>query len=110
LNPIGTRPLYINDRNFISPSINDLVNDDSELDYQYLGQIKWFGYNQNDLTPWKNIRRLIPGYMYKGNFYKLRRELTAIKLTNKISTNWMLPDYLWESVKARLESVEDRVI
>lgn len=110
VNPIGTRPLYINDSNFISPSIEDLIDKNSKLDYQYLGQIRWFGYNQNDLTPWTNIRRLLPWFIYRGNIYKLWKDLRSIRLPNNVSTNWMLPDYLWESVIARLHSVKDETI
>ncbi|MBO7695044.1 MAG: hypothetical protein J6T10_20690 [Methanobrevibacter sp.] len=60
MTPIGTYSLYINDQNLISPSINTLINSNSELDYQYLGLIRKFGYNQNDLTPYTNIKRLLP--------------------------------------------------
>ena len=110
LNPIGTKPLYVNSRSQFSPSINKLVNEDSELDYQYLGQIRWFGYNQNDLTPWKNIKRLLPGYIYEGNVNTFYFSNTRTQLCDMINTSFMLPTYLAESVNKRLKKVEDETI
>lgn len=110
LNPIGTKPLYVNSKSQFSPSINKLVNEDSELDYQYLGQIRWFGYNQNDLTPWKNIKRLLPGYIYEWNINTFYFSNTHTQLCDMINTAFMLPTYLAESVNKRLKKVEDNTI
>ena len=110
LNPIGTKPLYVNSRSQFSPSINKLVNEDSELDYQYLGQIRLFWYNQNDLTPWKNIKRLLPGYIYEGNINTFYFSNTRTQLCDMINTAFMLPTYLAESVNKRLKKVEDKTI
>ena len=82
MTPIGTYSLYINDQNLISPSINTLINSNSELDYQYLGLIRKFGYNQNDLTPYTNIKRLLPWFMYRGNINTFYFERTQIKIIN----------------------------
>ena len=110
MSPIWTHSLYVNDFNLISPSINSLVNEHSELDYQYLGLIRKFGYNQNDLTPYTNIKRLLPWFIYMGNIWKFYFERTQIALTDKINTGFMLPLYLEESIFNRLTSIEDKVI
>lgn len=110
LDPIGTKSLYINDRNLISPSIESLRNQDSKLDYQYLGLIRKFGYNQNELTPYVNIKRLLPWFIYKWNQLKLWNKLTAIRLYTKVNTEFMLPLYLTESIENRLKSIDDKVI
>lgn len=110
MSPIGTHCLYVNDENKISPSINSLINTNSELDYQYLGLIRKFGYNQNELTPYTNIKRLLPWFIYRGNIYKFYFERTQIKIINTINTWFMLPIYLEESILNRLLSIEDKVI
>lgn len=110
MSPIWTHSLYVNDMNLISPSINSLINDDSKLDYQYLGLIRKFGYNQNDLTPYTNIKRLLPGYIYRWNLYRFYYERTQTKIMEKINTWFMLPLYLEESILNRLTSIEDKVI
>ena len=83
MSPIWTHSLYVNDMNLISPSINSLINEDSKLDYQYLGLIRKFGYNQNDLTPYTNIKRLLPGYIYRWNLYRFYYERTQTKIMEK---------------------------
>ena len=110
MSPIWTHSLYINDMNLISPSINSLINEDSKLDYQYLWLIRKFGYNQNDLTPYTNIKRLLPGYIYWWNLYRFYYERTQTKIMEKINTWFMLPLYLEESILNRLSSIEDKVI
>ena len=111
INDIGNMCLYINDENKLSSSIKDLINNNSELDYQYLWLIRKFGYNQNELTPYTNIKRLLPWYIYKGNMYNLYYNLTRIKLRlGKLHQEFMLPLYLEESVLNRLLTIEDDII
>lgn len=110
MTPIGTCSLYVNDQNMISPSINTLINSNSELDYQYLGLIRKFGYNQNDLTPYTNIKRLLPWFMYRGNINTFYFERTQIKLQSRINVGFMLPIYLQRSVQDRLLSIQDKVV
>lgn len=110
MSPIGTHSLYVNDMNNISPSINSLITRNSKLDYQYLGLIRKFGYNQNDLTPYTNIKRLLPGFMYRGIINKFYFERTQIKIMDKINTGFLLPLYLDESIRNRLLSIEDKTI
>ena len=110
MTPIGTCSLYVNDQNMVSPSINTLINSNSELDYQYLGLIRKFGYNQNDLTPYTNINRLLPWFMYRGNINTFYFERKQIKIMNKINTGFMLPIYLERSVQDRLLSIQDKTV
>jgi len=110
MTPIGTCSLYVNDQNMVSPSINTLINSNSELDYQYLGLIRKFGYNQNDLTPYTNIKRLLPWFIYRGNINTFYFERTQIQLQPRKNVGFMLPIYLEESILNRLTSIEDKVI
>lgn len=110
MTPIGTHSLYVNDENKISPSINSLINRYSTLDYQYLGLIRKFGYNQNDLTPYTNIKRLLPGFMYRWNINTFYFEKKVIKLSAIKNTWFMLPLYLEESIQNRLLTIKDKTI
>lgn len=110
MSPIGTHSLYVNDENKISPSINSLINRNSKLDYQYLGLIRKFGYNQNDLTPYTNIKRLLPWFMYRGNIHTFYFERTQIKIMDKVNTWFLLPLYLDESIRNRLLSIQDKTV
>jgi asparagine synthetase B (glutamine-hydrolysing) len=110
LDPIGLKSLYVNDENLISSSIEALRNDNSELDYQYLGLVRKFGYNQNNLTPYKNIKRLLPGYMYKGNLNTFYFRTELIKVNSILNTGFMLPLYITESIRNRLNHIEDKVV
>ena len=107
---IGTHSLYVNEDNLIWPSITRLLTSNSKLDYQYLGLIRKFGYNQNDLTPRNNIKRLLPWFIYRGNLYTFYKERTQIQLQPKKSVAFMLPLYLQESINNRLLSIEDKTI
>ena len=110
MTPIGTCSLYVNDQNLVSPSINSLITSNSKLDYQYLGLIRKFGYNQNDLTPYTNIKRLLPWFMYKWNINTFYFERTQIKLQVMKNVGFMLPLYLEESIQNRLLTVKDKTI
>lgn len=110
MTPIGTCSLYVNDQNLVSPSINTLINSNSELDYQYLGLIRKFGYNQNDLTPYTNIKRLLPWFMYRWNINTFYFERTQIKLQPRKNVWFMLPIYLEKSIQDRLLSIQDKVV
>ena len=110
MTPIGTYSLYVNDQNLVSPSINTLINSNSKLDYQYLWLIRKFGYNQNDLTPYTNIKRLLPWFMYRGNINTFYFERTQIQLQPRKNVWFMLPLYLDESITNRLTSIEDKTI
>ena len=63
---LGKKILYINDQNEISSEIKPLKSNTITLDYSYLGEIKRFGYNINDKTPYLGIRRFLPGKIYDG--------------------------------------------
>ena len=111
VNDLWNMCLYINDNNELSSSIKNLLNNHSELDYQYLWLIRKFWYNQNDLTPYTNIKRLLPWFVYRWNRYLLYEKLTSIRLnTNKQHKEFMLPLYLTDSVTNRLRSIEDHTI
>lgn len=110
LGNIWTKSLYINDQNLFSPNIGELINSNSKLDFQYLGLIRKFWYNQNDLTPWNNIKRLLPWYLYKGNINTFYKRYEKIKLDNNLAVDFLLPLYLNEAILNRLEKIEDKTI
>lgn len=108
VNPYGKYPLYYNQKNLFSDTLTFLIDKDIKLDYQYLWQIRMFGYNQNDLTPYEGIRRFLPGYIYQGNFYyPLIEQVKKTKIKKKLPTNKMFPYYLERSIGRRLNTITD---
>lgn len=71
--PLGQEQLYYNEKTKkYSNKILDLV--DKEYDKQYFSEISKWGYNTDDRTPWKDIKRVMPGQVVifspTGIFFK----------------------------------------
>lgn len=58
--PLGKKQLYVNDLGEICSEVNPLVLPYDELDSTYLSTVSKWGYNYNELTPWKGVKRLRP--------------------------------------------------
>ena len=59
--PLGKEQLYYNiDTLKYSDSINDLITS-REKDGLYFSTVLKFGYNYDDRTPYRNIKRVLPG-------------------------------------------------
>jgi asparagine synthase (glutamine-hydrolysing) len=58
--PLGKKQLYVNNIGEICSEINPLVLPCDELDPTYLSTVSKWGYNYNELTPWKGVKRLRP--------------------------------------------------
>lgn len=61
--PLGKKQLYYNDKGEICSEIMPLV-DSPEFDNYYKSKVFKFGYNVDDRTPWKKVRRIIPNRLY----------------------------------------------
>lgn len=61
--PLGKKQLYYNRRGDICSSIWPIRNN-SDLDPLYLGEIHKWGYNVDDLTPFHDVRRIMPNRLY----------------------------------------------
>lgn len=67
--PLGKKQLYYNDHGDIASDIWSLVSKDNyELNNLYLGAIHKWGYNTDNSTPFRSVKRIMPGkvYMFLG--------------------------------------------
>lgn len=61
--PLGKKQLYYDQKGNIASNIRELRGD-AELNDLYLGEIHKWGYNVDDLTPFKGVRRIMPNMLY----------------------------------------------
>lgn len=62
--PLGKKQLYYNERGEICSEIRPLITDNSVEDSLFKSSVLKWGYNRDDRTPWKNIRRILPNRVY----------------------------------------------
>lgn len=108
--PLGKKQLYYNDKGEICSEIRPLLSESSTPDPLFKSSVAKWGYNRDDRTPWKDIKRIIPNRMYAFS-------------SGKILTTWPyeyfdwsrkpqitdLETALYESVKRRLISKKESV-
>ena len=95
--------LYTNINWDVSWSINTLLSPFAELDTRYLGLIRKFGYNVNELTPYTTIRRLKPWMIYRSKIWQLfwdKRIIEPLYASKELKLS--LFDYLEASLRRRL--------
>jgi asparagine synthase (glutamine-hydrolysing) len=115
--PLGKKPLYRNELGEICSEMKGLLTAQSKLDDHFISTVRKWGYNCDNRTPYKNIKRILPNNIYHYNiaepmfekvFYKYYRtwESPIKKLIGASYEDHM--EWLWnkmiESVKARLVS------
>lgn len=115
--PLGKKQLYKNDLGELCSEIKGLFTVNSQIDEHFISTVRKWGYNTDNRTPYKNIKRLIPNNIY---FYNIGSPLFD-KIFPKYYRTWESPikeligasyedhmEWLWnkmiESVKARLVS------
>lgn len=62
--PLGKKQLYYNERGEICSEIRPLITENSVEDRLFKSSVFKWGYNRDDRTPWKNIRRVLPNRVY----------------------------------------------
>lgn len=62
--PLGVKQLYYDEVGNLSTDIKSLCRG-REFCPLYKSQIAKFGYNTNDLTPWKGVKRIVPNRLYR---------------------------------------------
>lgn len=104
--PLGIEQLYYNvDTLKYSDSINDLITS-REKDGLYFSTVLKFGYNYDNRTPYKNIKRVLPGetvILSKSNGTIIRTKGKEFDFDSKIDKN--LKDLMIEKVKKNLDEV-----
>lgn len=102
--PLGKKQLYYNDHGEICSEIRPLLSPTSTPDPLFKSSVTKWGYNRDDRTPWKDIRRILPNRMY-------------VFSAGKILTVWPYEYYDWHRApetkdleEALYQSVERRLI
>ena len=104
--PLGKEQLYYNiDTLKYSDSINDLITS-REKDGLYFSTVLKFGYNYDDRTPYKNIKRVLPGERVilsksKRSIYK--EPEFEFDFNRKENKN--IKDLLFEKIKEELTQI-----
>jgi len=66
--PLGKKCLYYNDLGEICSEIKGLINQESFINYGFIGGVRKWGYITNESTPFNNINKIKPNFIYKWNF------------------------------------------
>ena len=103
---LGIEQLYYNtDTLNYSDLINDLITS-RKKDGLYFSTVLKFGYNYDDRTPYRNIKRVLPGevvILSKSNKTILRKKGLEFDFDSKVNKN--IKDLLFEKVKKNLDEV-----
>lgn len=62
--PLGKKQLYYNKHGEICSEIRPLVKDFSKFDPFFKSSAYKWGYNRDDRTPWKEVKRILPNKLY----------------------------------------------
>lgn len=65
--PLGKKQLYKNDLGEICSEIKGLRGPMDEIDESYISSVRKWGYNKDNRTPFKNIKRILPNIIYSYN-------------------------------------------
>lgn len=101
---LGINQIYYNvDTLKYSDSINDLITN-NEKDDLYFSTILKFGYNYDNRTPYKNIKRVLPGEKVIISDKKIYKEIGSEFDFNK-ENNKTINELLMENIKKRLDLI-----
>ena len=103
---LGIEPLYYNIDTFkYSDSINDLITT-REKDGLYFSTVLKFGYNYDDRTPYKNIKRVLPGErVVLSKLNKHIHKEKGLEFDFNLKENKNIKDLMIEKVKKNLDEV-----
>ena len=114
--PLGKKPLYYNEKGEICSEIKGLAYNQSPIDQTFISEVKKWGYNTNNRTPYADVKRFLPNTIYYYNlnssefkttypeYYKLWNHPIS-QLIGKSYEDHM--EWLWAKM---FESVKNRLI
>lgn len=114
--PLGKKPLYYSDKGEISSEIKSLAYNQSPIDKTFMSEVKKWGYNTDNRTPYLDVKRFLPNTIYFYNLQSPDFKLTFpeyYKIWNHPITELVGKSYedhmewLW---KKMIESVQNRLI
>ena len=114
--PLGKKLLYYNESGEICSEIKGLIFKQSQIDPTFISEVRKWGYNTDDKTPYKDVKRFLPNTIYYYNlqgsefkqtypdYYKIWN-YPIPELIGKNYEDHM--EWLW---KKMMESVKNRLI
>ena len=115
--PLGKKPLYYSEKGEVCSEIKGLAYKQSPIDRIFISEVRKWGYNFDDRTPYRDVKRFLPNTIYYYNlnspefkqtypeYYKMWNNPIP-SLIGKSYEDHM--EWLWskmvESVKSRLIS------
>jgi asparagine synthase (glutamine-hydrolysing) len=114
--PLGKKSLYINDLGEICSEIKGLRGPLDEIDEIYISSVRKWGYNKDNRTPFKSIKRILPNTFYSYNIqspwfpktfgpYYRTWESPILELDGASYEDHM--NWLWDKM---FESVQNRLV
>lgn len=114
--PLGKKSLYYSGKGEVCSEIKGLAYNQSQIDEIYISEVRKWGYNTNERTPYKDVKRFLPNTIYHYNmaspefkgtypeYYKIWNS-PILELVGKSYEDHM--DWLWLKM---MESVNNRLI
>ncbi len=114
--PLGKKPLYYSEKGEICSEIKGLAYNQSPIDKTFISEVRKWGYNTDDRTPYMDVKRFLPNTIYYYNlqspefkqtfseYYKLWNSPIP-QLIGKSYEDHM--EWLWSKM---IESVKNRLI
>ena len=65
--PLGKKPLYYSEKGEICSEIKGLAYNQSPIDHTFISEVKKWGYNVNNRTPYTDVKRFLPNTIYYYN-------------------------------------------
>jgi len=114
--PLGKKCLYVNNDGEISSEIKGVYREGYTIDQTYISSVRKWGYNTDNRTPYREIKRIIPNNIYSFNigspmFHQVYEnywegfDTPIYELRGKSYEEHM--DWLWDKM---VESVKNRML
>ena len=114
--PLGKKLLYYSSKGEISSEIKSLAYNQSPIDEVFISGVKKWGYNTDDRTPYKDVKRFLPNTIYSYNLQSSDFKMTYPEYYGFL--NYPIPElegksyedhmeWLWQKM---IESVKNRLI
>jgi len=114
--PLGKKCLYVNSDGEISSEIKGVYRQGYTIDQTYISSVRKWGYNTDNRTPYREIKRIIPNNIYSFNigspmFHQVYEnywegfDTPIYELRGKSYEEHM--DWLWDKM---VESVKNRML
>lgn len=114
--PLGKKPLYYSEKGEICSEIKGLAYNQSPIDEVFISEVRKWGYNTDERTPYRDVKRFLPNTIY---YYNLQNpDFKTVYPEYCKFLNYPIPElqgksyedhmeWLWEKM---IESTKNRLI